>query len=91
MCRISLNINYFDGEGTGVLQTEAQYRKKPSLSWIPFPLDINDPKTPDLFVEGEYQLRIRLFNGYGWSAWFQSNFWIGCGEYDDGYNDDYKN
>lgn len=89
MCRISLNIDYFDGEGIGAIATEAQYRLTPSQNWIPFPLDIANPQTPDLFVDGHYKIRVRLFNGYGWSAWFISDFWIGCGAYSEGYNEGY--
>lgn len=89
MCRISLNINYYDREGNGVIDAESQYRKSNSNVWVPFDLDMNDPKTPDLFENGTYFLRIRLSNGLGWSEWFTATFYIGCGEYSDDYSDDY--
>ena len=87
MCQIDLNITYTDQEGTGVLANEAEYKQVNSNVWIPFILDINNPKTPDLQTEGQYQLRIRLYNGYGWSDWFMSLFNIGCGAFSDGFSD----
>lgn len=86
MCRVDLNIDYTDLTGNGVIETEAQYRGVGTGGWIPFTLDINDPKSPNLFVNGKYLFRVRLNNGTGWSAWKQGEFWIGCGAFDSGFD-----
>lgn len=85
MCRVDLYIDYTDVSGNGVLEVEAEYRK-PNGGWIPFTLDINDPKSPNLFEDGMYLFRVRLFNGNGWSAWKQGQFYIGCGAFDKGFD-----
>lgn len=86
MCVINFNFNYEDLDTGLIFDHEGEYRLQDSASWIPFLFDLENPQTPFLTEIGNYQMRIRIFDGRAWSDWFYSYFQIGCGAFDIGYS-----
>lgn len=77
MCVINFSI-----VNTGSTPTSAQgrYRVAGSMSnWTTFPVDINNPQTPDIVVNGTYELQVRVqYADSTFSDWTESsNFRVG--------------
>lgn len=86
MCVINFTIQYEDLDTNVVVDYEGQYRMTGTTQWIPFNFDFNNPQTPFLNELGDYQMRIRIFDGRVWSEWFITNFQIGCGGFTIGFS-----
>ena len=89
MCTIDFNVVWEDLDSGLIFAHEGQYRKVGSPIWIPFNFDLDNPKTPYITEIGDYQMRIRIFDGQAWSEWFISQFQIGCGAFTTGYDTGY--
>ncbi|PTX62349.1 hypothetical protein C8N46_103449 [Kordia periserrulae] len=76
MCQISFTIQYADADGDTLQAAEGKYRLATSTgAWTSFVIDINDPKTPDITVLGDYDLEVRIQDtGNLWSDWYASSF-----------------
>jgi len=86
MCSINFTIEYEDVDTGVVFDQEGQFRLQNTTEWIPFLLDLNNPQTPNLDVEGVYEMRVRIFDGRVWSDWFYTYFSIGCGAFTIGFS-----
>lgn len=86
MCSIAFTIQWEDLDSGLIFNHEGEYRKVGTGPWTPFEFDINNPQTPYLTEIGDYQMRIRIFDGKVWSDWFVSNFQIGCGGFTTGFS-----
>lgn len=86
MCSITFTIQWEDLDSGLIFNHEGQYRKAGSSAWAPFEFDINNPQTPYLTEIGDYEMRIRIFDGKVWSEWFSSFFSIGCGAFTIGFS-----
>lgn len=90
MCSIDFTVSWEDEDNSVIFGHEGQFRKVGSLSWTPFFFDINNPKTPFLIEEGDYELRVRIFDGTIWSDWFVARFQIGCGGFTIGFSEGFN-
>lgn len=71
MCQISFNINVQNNEE--IIAAEGRYKLQGAVSFEPvFTInDINNPITPDITIQGDYNLEIRVQGTNGiWSDWF---------------------
>lgn len=65
MCKIRFNINASDSDGT-INAGEGRYRIVGTTSWTVFAIaNINLPETPDITVEGDYELQVRVQDNDG--------------------------
>lgn len=79
MCQINFNINASDSDGT-VVSGEGRYKLTSSSTWTTFNISsITNAQTPDITVEGDYDLEVRVQDNDGaYSAWTTGpNFKIG--------------
>lgn len=86
MCRINFNIEWQDLDSGLIFDHEGQYRETGTGPWIPFDFDFDNPQTPFINEIGDYQMRIRIFDGKAWSDWYYTNFQIGCGAFTVGFS-----
>lgn len=70
MCQINFTIQASDIDGT-LLGGEGRYKLSSSSTWVTFNIaDINNAQTPNLTVEGDYDLEIRVQdNNNTYSSW----------------------
>lgn len=86
MCTIAFTIEWEDLDSGIIFDHEGQYREVGIGPWIPFVFDLDNPQTPYLTEIGDYEMRIRIFDGKVWSDWFYSRFQIGCGAFTTGFS-----
>lgn len=86
MCIINFNIEYEDLDSGLIFNQQGEYRKQGTIQWTPFNFSMDNPQTPFISEIGNYEMRIRIFDGKAWSDWFYSNFQIGCGGFTIGFS-----
>lgn len=86
MCSIAFTVQWEDLDSGLIFNHEGQYRQIGVTGWIPFNFDLDNPQTPYLTEVGDYEMRIRIFDGKVWSDWFYSQFQIGCGGFTIGFS-----
>ena len=82
MCQIHFTIQYTDPEGDSLQVAIGRYKLTLSTVWNDFIINLADPKTPDIVIEGFYDLEVKVQDAFGtWSDWFASTFEISddCG------------
>lgn len=74
MCKIDFKIEYTDAEGNSLQAAEGRYKLKTATSFKPiFAINLTNPQTPDITVDGEYDLEVRVQDSSGlWSNWYTS-------------------
>lgn len=78
MCQIDFTIQFTDQDNSLIQAAEGRYKLQSDSVFEPvFSIDITDPKTPDLNVNGDYDLDVRIQDEDGlWSNWFSTTFLI---------------
>lgn len=74
MCQINFSIQYTDADGDTLQAAEGRYKLQnvATFSTI-FNINLSNPKTPDIKVNGVYDLEVRVQDVRGlWSEWFTS-------------------
>ena len=74
MCRINFTIQYIDADH--LQAAEGRYKLKNATAYgTIFPMNISNLQTPDINVNGEYDLQVRVQSTNGlWSNWYTSTF-----------------
>jgi len=75
MCQINFSIQYTDADGDTLQAAEGRYKLKSVATFSPvFNINLSNPKTPDIKVNGVYDLEVRVQDVKGlWSNWFTSS------------------
>lgn len=71
MCKIRFDVSQ-ENTGDTITAIQGEYRLALTTSWTPFNVtNISSPETPDITVQGTYDLRVRIQNQDGvLSEWF---------------------
>jgi len=85
MCQIQFKILTENNDKT-LEKAEGRYKLASSTNWMVFSVDLNNLQTPDITIEGDYELQVRVTyeskpEEKNWSDWQQSTFSISeyCG------------
>lgn len=65
MCRIGITLNTTNGDGTSISSASGKYAVVGTSSWVPFTIDLSNPRTPDITTPGFYKLEITVTNNIG--------------------------
>lgn len=78
MCRINITLNTTPGDlGAVITSAQGRYKTTRATRWTNFPIDLSDPKTPNITTIGTYDLEVNVTNNLNnTSNWAQSTFSI---------------
>ncbi len=95
MCQVNFEIQTKNNVKP-ILSGEGRYRHIDNQTWVDFGINIDDPITPDIIINGNYELEVRVsFSAtpteLEWSAWKASTFKVSSDGCDDSYYKVYFN